>query len=43
MAATLALYMAPVQALNRRLKVGGGMLALVVLGEGLLAYLRPFA
>jgi len=43
MAKTLARHFASVQSINRRLTVGGGMLSLIVIGQGLLAYLRPFA
>lgn len=43
MTETFARYFAPVEAMNPRLTVGEGMRVLIVFGDVLLAYLRPFA
>lgn len=33
----------PLITMNRRFSIGGGMLALILLSEGALAFVRPFA
>lgn len=42
MAATFTAYFDRFQAVNPRLTIGGGILTLVLAGEAMLAYLRPF-
>ena len=36
-------YFDPLIAMNRRVSIGGGVLALILQGKSALAFLRPFA
>lgn len=36
-------YVEPLIAMNRRISIGGGVLALLLVGESALAFVRPFA
>ncbi|WP_275044539.1 hypothetical protein [Sphingomonas sanguinis] len=43
MVETIRKYFAPILALNRRVSIGGGGLALILIGESALSFIRPLA
>ncbi|WP_380784477.1 hypothetical protein [Sphingomonas sp. R86520] len=36
-------YFEPLITMNRRISIGGGVLALILIGEGAMSFIKPFA